>query len=73
MQGYLTTVRNTVRIPAWLAPEWNVPERRQGDDLLIDGQLVTDPQVLAELSLPDGEAAVVVLPADVPALEAVLC
>lgn len=62
-----------MRIPAWLATEWDTPSRRDGDDLLMTGPLVTDPGTLAYLDLPDGEAAVIVHPADVPALEVASC
>lgn len=73
VQGYRTASYGTVRIPAWLATEWDTPARRHGDDLLIAGRLVTDPDTLAYLDLPDGEAAVIVHPADVPALEFSAC
>lgn len=73
VQGYRTASDGTVRIPAWLATEWDTPSRRDGDDLLMTGPLVTDPGTLAYLDLPDGEAAVIVRPADVPALEVSSC
>lgn len=73
VQGYRTEQTDTVRIPASLAPEWDVPHRRHGDDLLISGRLVTDPNTLAALDLPAGESAVIVDPADVPALELTPC
>jgi hypothetical protein len=73
VQGYRTMSHGTVRIPAWLATEWDTPARRHGDDLLIAGDFVTDAETLAYLDLPDGEAAVIVHPADVPALEFSAC
>lgn len=72
VQGYTTAVRTMVSIPVNLAPEWDVPDRRRGDELLITGRLVTDPQLLAELDLPAGESAVIVQPTDLPALAAVM-
>lgn len=73
VQGYVTHSSNTVRIPAWLTPEWDSHPRRHGDDLFITGRPVTDVQMLADLNLPDGESAVMVQIADMPALEAVPC
>lgn len=73
VQGYRTASHGTVRIPAWLATEWDSPARRDGDDLLMTGQVVTAADTLAYLDLPDGEAAVIVYPADVPALELSAC
>jgi len=73
VQGYRTASHGTVRIPAWLATEWDTPAWRDGDDLLIAGRLVTEAGTLAYLDLPDGEAAVIVRPADVPALEVSSC
>ncbi|WP_369370407.1 hypothetical protein AB1046_16645 [Promicromonospora sp. Populi] len=73
VQGYQTASHGTVRIPVWLATEWDSPARRHGDDLLVAGQLVTDPSILAYLDLPVGEAAVIVRPADVPALGVSSC
>jgi hypothetical protein len=73
VQGYRTASAGTVRIPAWLTREWDAPARRDGDDLLVTGPLVTDLDTLAYLDLPDGEAAVIVHPADVPALEVSSC
>jgi hypothetical protein len=35
---------------------------RDGDDYLVQGYAVTEPQVLAELNIPDGEAVVRVPP-----------
>ena len=73
VQGYRTASHGTVRIPAWLATEWDSPARRDGDDLLMTGQVVTDSDTIAYLDLPDGEAAVIVRPADVPVLEVSPC
>ncbi|MEU4362557.1 hypothetical protein [Promicromonospora sp. NPDC023987] len=73
VQGYRTASDRVVRIPAWLATEWDTPARRDGDDLLMTGRLVTDPGTIAYLDLPDGEAAVIVRPGDVPALELSSC
>ncbi|GAB3158558.1 hypothetical protein GCM10027059_03520 [Myceligenerans halotolerans] len=73
VQGYRTVSDRTVRIPAWLATEWDAPVRRDGDDLLIPGRPVTDPDTIAYLDLPAGEAAVIVDPAVVPALEGSRC
>jgi hypothetical protein len=73
VQGYQTASHGTVRIPAWLATEWDTPARCEGADLLIAGQVVTDSDTLAYLDLPHGERAVIVQPADVPALGLVSC
>ncbi|MGH3450752.1 MAG: hypothetical protein ACRDQW_08475 [Haloechinothrix sp.] len=74
VQGYRTALRNAVRVPASLVPEWDTADRRcSADDLLITGQLVTDPRLLDELDMPEGETAVIVDPADMPSLEVATC
>ena len=70
--GYRTAQPSTVEVPAALLPEWDTPARRTGDRLRVHGTPVTDAAVLAELGMDEGEHAVLVHPADVPQVAAVL-
>lgn len=61
VQGYATTSDTTVTIPASLVPEVTTDTahcRLDGGTVHVTGRPVTDPAVLAELNLPDGERAV---------------
>jgi len=72
VQGYTTDDPHVVRIPVTLAPEWAAAAgQRGGTDLLVRGQRVTDPNMLAELNLPQGESAVQTT--DLPTLEVAAC
>lgn len=71
--GYRTERAKTVRVPATLAPEWDTPALRDGDNLLITGRALTDPDILAELKPASDEAVIVLLEADLPTLEIAAC
>lgn len=70
--GYTTDRPATVMVPAALVPEWDCPARRAGDLIRVTGLPVADAATLAELDMDQGESAVMVHQADVPALAEVL-
>lgn len=70
--GYTTDQPATVMVPADLVPEWDCPARRAGDLIRVTGLPVADAATLAELDMDQGESAVMVHQADVPALAEVL-
>lgn len=71
--GFRTALATTVRFPVSLAPERDAPSRRVGEDLLITGKALADPAILTELAPASNEAAIVLLEADMPALETSAC